>query len=329
MKKSEAVKVKRVNLLALVSFASQEGDATVIIPCENESKIGELTHHRPSPDPSWYTISKFLFDPDFINIRTKARKVLQREDDLSEIVQLVGKDALAEGDKITLPCSKRVHTVRFYLNDVKTYFLRVAELIPASKDGTISGKSGQQILFELLAKVELPRNDKRKDTWFRQLEGSLIIYFRLFIAAHLGVYSAFEILHFIKYHGLGNDFILVDNRDYSGASCEALCGVIFAMSGVNGTDYTVRIFNSDGSEPEMCGNEVRCFARFIAEIENLQGKHNFTIHGVGLIIPEIQDDGQVDRGKLIRRADDVPTRLEGNKGKSVVAAELAEMKCTD
>ncbi|KAF3607476.1 hypothetical protein DY000_02045605 [Brassica cretica] len=44
----------------------------------------------------------------------------------------------------------------------------------------------------------------------------------------------------------------------------------------------------------MCGNEVRCFARFIAEIENLQGKHSFTIHtGVGLIIPEIQDDGQV------------------------------------
>ncbi|KAG2284516.1 hypothetical protein Bca52824_055736 [Brassica carinata] len=245
------------------------------------------------------------FDPDFINIRTKARKVLQREDDLSEIVQLVGKDALAEGDKITLPCSKRVHTVRFYLNDVKTYFLRVAELIPASKDGTISGKSGQQ-------------------------RTSSFCFLRAILKLE-GVYSAFEILHFIKYHGLGNDFILVDNRDYSGASCEALCGVIFAMSGVNGTDYTVRIFNSDGSEPEMCGNEVRCFARFIAEIENLQGKHNFTIHGVGLIIPEIQDDGQVkvDRGKLIRRADDVPTRLEGNKGKSVVAAELAEMKCTD
>ncbi|CAN7041532.1 unnamed protein product [Brassica oleracea var. botrytis] len=46
------------------------------------------------------------FDPDFINIRTKAREVLQREDDLSEIVQLVGKDALAEGDKITLETAK-------------------------------------------------------------------------------------------------------------------------------------------------------------------------------------------------------------------------------
>merc|ERR1711971_1474822 len=46
------------------------------------------------------------FDPDFINIRTKSREVLQREDDLNEIVQLVGKDALAEGDKITLETAK-------------------------------------------------------------------------------------------------------------------------------------------------------------------------------------------------------------------------------
>eukprot|EP00271_Cylindrocystis_brebissonii_P014290 TRINITY_DN35601_c0_g1_i1.p1 TRINITY_DN35601_c0_g1~~TRINITY_DN35601_c0_g1_i1.p1 ORF type:complete len:621 (+),score=132.78 TRINITY_DN35601_c0_g1_i1:178-2040(+) len=44
--------------------------------------------------------------PDFITIRTKSREVLQREDDLNEIVQLVGKDALAEGDKITLETAK-------------------------------------------------------------------------------------------------------------------------------------------------------------------------------------------------------------------------------
>uniref|UniRef100_A0A9I9CGA1 diaminopimelate epimerase n=1 Tax=Cucumis melo TaxID=3656 RepID=A0A9I9CGA1_CUCME len=115
------------------------------------------------------------------------------------------------------------------------------------------------------------------------------------------------LLHFVKYHGLGNDFILVDNRDSSEPritpeQAAKLCdrnfgigadGVIFAMPGVNGTDYTMRIFNSDGSEPEMCGNGVRCFARFIAELENLQGRHSFTVHtGAGLIIPELQDDGQ-------------------------------------
>eukprot|EP01018_Ginkgo_biloba_P026813 Gb_11941 [translate_table: standard] len=46
------------------------------------------------------------FDPDFISIRTKAREVLQREDDFNEIVQLVGKDALAETDKIILETAK-------------------------------------------------------------------------------------------------------------------------------------------------------------------------------------------------------------------------------
>ncbi|CAM6021112.1 unnamed protein product [Sphagnum compactum] len=46
------------------------------------------------------------FDADFITVRTKAREVLQREDDLNEIVQLVGKDALAETDKITLEVAK-------------------------------------------------------------------------------------------------------------------------------------------------------------------------------------------------------------------------------
>ncbi|KAB1224024.1 Diaminopimelate epimerase, chloroplastic [Morella rubra] len=164
-------------------------------------------------------------------------------------------------------------------------------------------------------------------------------------------------LHFVKYHGLGNDFILVDNRDSSEPritpeQAVMLCdrnfgigadGVIFAMPGINGTDYAMRIFNSDGSEPEvvlivpntailltifdmlMCGNGVRCLARFIAELENLQGKHSFTIHtGAGLIVPEIQDDGKVrvDMGEPILKASNVPTRLSENKDQSVVKAEL-------
>ncbi|KAG7027308.1 Diaminopimelate epimerase, chloroplastic, partial [Cucurbita argyrosperma subsp. argyrosperma] len=146
-------------------------------------------------------------------------------------------------------------------------------------------------------------------------------------------------LHFVKYHGLGNDFILVDNRDSSKPritpeQAVKLCdrnfgigadGVIFAMPGVNGTDYTMRIFNSDGSEPEMCGNGVRCFARFIAELENLQGRHSFTVHtGAGLIIPELQDDGQVkvDMGEPILKASDVPTRLAPNADESVVKSDI-------
>ncbi|KAK4432386.1 Type I inositol polyphosphate 5-phosphatase 8 [Sesamum alatum] len=88
-------------------------------------------------------------------------------------------------------------------------------------------------------------------------------------------------------------------------------GVIFAMTGINGTDYTMRIFNSDGSEPEMCGNGVRCFARFITELENLQGKQ------------------RVDMGELILKASDVPTKLTPNKDQSAVKAKLEVDGCSN
>ncbi|XP_043695197.1 diaminopimelate epimerase, chloroplastic-like isoform X1 [Telopea speciosissima] len=146
-------------------------------------------------------------------------------------------------------------------------------------------------------------------------------------------------LYFVKYHGLGNDFILVDNRDsmepkVTPEQAVKLCdrnfgigadGVIFAMPGINGTDYSMRIFNSDGSEPEMCGNGVRCFARFIAELDNIKGKHSFSVHtGAGLIVPEIQDGGKVrvDMGQPILNPSDVPTKLLANKDQAVIKSEL-------
>ncbi|KAI3474462.1 hypothetical protein Pfo_029323 [Paulownia fortunei] len=148
-----------------------------------------------------------------------------------------------------------------------------------------------------------------------------------------------RILYFVKYHGLGNDFILVDNRDsmvpnITPEQAVKLCdrnfgigadGVIFAMPGINGTDYTMRIFNADGSEPKMCDNGVRCFARFIAQLENMNGKQSFTVHtGAGLIVPEIQEDGKVrvDMGEPILKASDVPTKLPPNKDQSAVKAKL-------
>lgn len=146
-------------------------------------------------------------------------------------------------------------------------------------------------------------------------------------------------LHFVKYHGLGNDFILVDNRDcvepkITPEQAIKLCdrnfgigadGVIFVLPGFNDTNYTMRIFNSDGSEPEMCGNGVRCFAKFIAELENLQGKQSFTVHtGAGLIVPEIQEDGKVrvDMGVPVLNAADVPTKLPATNNQPVVNSRL-------
>jgi len=75
----------------------------------------------------------------------------------------------------------------------------------------------------------------------------------------------------------------------------------------------------------MCGNGLHCFTRFIAELENLQGPNSSKIHtGAGLIIPEIQNDGQVrvDMGEPILSGPEIPTKLPATRNKAVVQAEL-------
>jgi len=146
-------------------------------------------------------------------------------------------------------------------------------------------------------------------------------------------------MDFVKYHGLGNDFILVDNRSSSEPSltpAEAVqwCdrhfgigadGVIFALPGQNGTDYTMRIFNSDGSEPEMCGNGIRCFARFVADLEGkADNSASYRIHTLaGVITPKLQPNGQVtvDMGLPRLTPAEIPTQLAPGAEK-VVAQPL-------
>ncbi|HEY9669506.1 MAG TPA: diaminopimelate epimerase, partial [Coleofasciculaceae cyanobacterium] len=133
-------------------------------------------------------------------------------------------------------------------------------------------------------------------------------------------------IEFTKYHGLGNDFILIDNRTdaepiISSEQAVKLCdrhfgigadGVIFALPGQDGTDYTMRIFNSDGSEPEMCGNGIRCLAQFIADLEGTNAKSEYRIHTLaGVMIPKIEGEGKVkvDMGMPQLLAAQIPTTL--------------------
>lgn len=83
---------------------------------------------------------------------------------------------------------------------------------------------------------------------------------------------AFKELDFVKMHGLGNDFILIEDKDKKFSSprlAEFLCDRHFGI-GADGlvllqpSDKALlkmRIFNPDGSEAEMCGNAIRCMAR--------------------------------------------------------------------
>lgn len=145
---------------------------------------------------------------------------------------------------------------------------------------------------------------------------------------------------FVKYHGLGNDFILIDNRASSEPvvtpeQAVKLCdrhfgigadGVIFALPGTNDADLTMRIFNSDGSEPEMCGNGIRCFAKFLADLEGSANPSSrpYRIHTLaGTIVPQLTADGQVkvDMGKPRLLAEEIPTTLAA-AGEKVINQSL-------
>jgi len=140
-------------------------------------------------------------------------------------------------------------------------------------------------------------------------------------------------IEFSKYHGLGNDFILIDNRHQSEPLltpeqavqwCDrhfgiGADGIIFALPGQDGTDYTMRIFNADGSEPEMCGNGIRCMAKFIADLEN-SDRRAYRIHTLaGLITPMLATDGQVtvDMGLPRLLAAEIPTTIAAPDAKVI------------
>ena len=142
------------------------------------------------------------------------------------------------------------------------------------------------------------------------------------------------VIEFSKYQGLGNDFILVDNchsiepiitPEQAIKMCDrhfgiGADGVIFALPGKD-TEYSMRIYNSDGSEPEMCGNGIRCLAKFIADLEgNTQVNKSYKIHTLaGVIIPKLENNGEVtvDMGEPQLSAAKIPTILDSGDGKVV------------
>ena len=130
---------------------------------------------------------------------------------------------------------------------------------------------------------------------------------------------------FSKYHGLGNDFILIDNRHsaepiLTSEQAVKWCdrnfgigadGVIFLLTEAN-DEHRMRIFNSDGSEPEMCGNGIRCLAKFMQDLNIPTTDNKYQIQtGAGLIVPQMDVDGQVtvDMGKPFLTAAEIPTTL--------------------
>jgi len=109
-------------------------------------------------------------------------------------------------------------------------------------------------------------------------------------------------IDFIKMHGLGNDFILIDclhkslgDSSFLSYLTRKLCDRNFGI-GADGVililpsskaDLRMRIFNSNGTEAQMCGNGIRCFAKYAYE-NKLISKNKFTVETLaGIITPEL------------------------------------------
>lgn len=136
---------------------------------------------------------------------------------------------------------------------------------------------------------------------------------------------------FEKWHGAGNDFVIVDNRDDTlglgarglGGFARQVCdrhfgigadGLLLAVRG-DGVPVAMRMFNPDGSEAEMCGNGLRCFARWLlgrgeiglgaTRIGTGAGPLGVTVDNLGAV--------RVDMGHPILHWSDIPVRA-GNHG---------------
>ena len=142
----------------------------------------------------------------------------------------------------------------------------------------------------------------------------------------------YENLEFEKYHGLGNDYIIINNiqhgipEENKKKLALKLCQVHFSI-GADGlifvcnsdkADIRMQIFNNDGTEAEMCGNGIRCFAKYVYE-KNIVKKDEMnieTIKGLNIaqlkIVDGIVETVTIDMGPPILEAEKIPVELHSN-----------------
>ncbi len=138
-------------------------------------------------------------------------------------------------------------------------------------------------------------------------------------------------MRFTKMHGAGNDYVYIDcfrnpvPRDPAGLSrviSDRHVGVgsdgLILICPSDRADARMRMFNADGSEAEMCGNGIRCVAKFLYD-HGLVRKPVLTVEtGRGVLTLELEMERDrvvqvcVDMGEPILQAAQIPTTLRGD-----------------
>ena len=143
-------------------------------------------------------------------------------------------------------------------------------------------------------------------------------------------------IRFTKMQGLGNDFIIIDFEEYKKVNTDKselakkLCdrnfgigadGLIIINPETKNTDIGWFFYNSDGTVAEMCGNGIRCFAKYVYE-KKLINKKTFTVETkAGVIIPEIVDENtvKVNMGNPILEPKKIPVLSQNNLNFEILA----------
>jgi diaminopimelate epimerase len=148
---------------------------------------------------------------------------------------------------------------------------------------------------------------------------------------------------FTKMHGIGNDFIVIDCRDNTPGSqlsglgelsrrlCDRRFGIgadqLLLLETSQTSDFAMRIFNADGSEVEMCGNGIRCLAKYIWD-RGFSYRNILEIETpAGIIRPERAGEMvKVDMGEPLLEGRLIPVALDGqiiNKPLAIADREFA------
>lgn len=156
-------------------------------------------------------------------------------------------------------------------------------------------------------------------------------------------------VHFSKYHGTGNDFVMIDGREQETAHfdtslihrlCDRRFGIggdgLIILEGSKRFDFTMRYFNADGREGTMCGNGGRCITAFAKRLglltthttfEGIDGAHEASILPNGEIrlklvdvkgIEQLEDGYLLDTGSphfvsFVKKLEQLSVEHEGAK----------------
>lgn len=133
-------------------------------------------------------------------------------------------------------------------------------------------------------------------------------------------------MRFYKYHGLGNDYIVLDpsevGQNLTSEQIRLIChrnygvgsdGILFGPFSKDGQDFALRIFNPDGSEAEKSGNGLRIFSRYLWDKGKVKSEAFQILTKGGLVRSQVQDPDKsitVEMGQVSFHSEDIPVSGE-------------------